>query len=76
METVCHFLSLGNMLHKKKKKSCLMENATLAVSPLLHCHHFRQRRAVFVLLIASEYQGLLSTLCTNFSSELTVYTAT
>lgn len=53
-----------------------MENATLAVSPLLHCHHFRQRRAVFVLLIASEYQGLLSTLCTNFSSELTVYTAT
>lgn len=53
-----------------------MENASLAVSPLLHCHHFSQRRAVFVLLIASEYQGLLSTLCTNFSSELTVYTAT
>lgn len=60
---------------QKKKKSCLMENATLAVSPLLHCRHFSERRAVFVLLIASEYQGLLSILCTNFS-KLTAYTAT
>lgn len=31
METVCHFLSLGKYV-AQIKKSCLMENVTLAVS--------------------------------------------
>lgn len=52
-----------------------MENATLAVSPLLPCHHFSQRRDVFVLLIASEYQGLLSTLCIYINLTLRCWTS-